>query len=203
MGKTKATNPAKDPQGFGGWDTSDKEFDRQLLVRFPIGAHLPLSNTAYDLIKEKRKFLSEKTGNDIDKIRTEIPIQTLTVQEKQNMERAPIVFPKDRFKGSQATINAKLGQKINQVARKTGTIAKKIKKQVFLGRSLKFWKTAQSLIIHHTPLEFGRTASNHGLEDTMVSLLGRTHGSTESAAQQHLKTLLLINTNPEQNLVFQ
>ena len=111
MGKRKASTPAKDRQGFGGWDTSDEEFDRQLLVRFPIGAHLPLSNTAYDLIKEKRKFLSEKTGNDIVKIRTGIPIRTLTVQEKQNMERAPIAFLKDRFKGPQATINAKLGQK--------------------------------------------------------------------------------------------
>ena len=34
----------------------------------------------------------------------------------------------------------------------------------------------------------------------MVSRLCRTHGSTESAAQHHLKTLLLINTYPEQNL---
>ena len=78
MGKRKATTPAKDPLGFGGWDTSDEEFDRQLLHRFPIGAHLLLSNTAYDLIKEKRKYLSEKTGNDIEKIRTRIPIRTLT-----------------------------------------------------------------------------------------------------------------------------
>ena len=37
----------------------------------------------------------------------------------------------------------------------------------------------------------------------MVSLLCRTQGSTENAAQQPLKTLLLIHTYPEQNLVFQ
>ena len=44
------------------------------------------------------------------------------------MERAPIVFLKDRFKGPQSTINPKLGQKIDQVARKLGNIARNIQK---------------------------------------------------------------------------
>ena len=61
-GKRKATTSAEKPHRFTGWDSSDEEFDRQLLARFPIGAHLHLTNTIYDLIKEKRKFLSQKTG---------------------------------------------------------------------------------------------------------------------------------------------
>ena len=97
------------------------------MARFPIGAHLPLTNTAYDLIKEKRKFLNEKTSHNIEKMKTRIPIRTLTPQEKQKMERAPIVFLKDRFKG----------QKINQVARKSGTIARKIKKPGVFGAQFK------------------------------------------------------------------
>ena len=86
-GKRKATTQVEKPLRPDGWDSSDEEFDRQLLARFPIGAHLPLTNTAYDLIKEKRKFLNEKTGHNIEKRRTRIPIRTLTPQEKQNMER--------------------------------------------------------------------------------------------------------------------
>ena len=128
MRKRKATTPAKDPQGFIGWDTSDEEVDSQLLDRFPISAHLPLSNTAYDLMTKKRKFLNEKTSNDIETIRTRKPIRNLTRQEKQNMERAPIVILKDRFKAPQATMDTKLGQKIDQVERKTGTMARKKKK---------------------------------------------------------------------------
>ena len=54
------------------------------------------------------------------------------------MERAPIVFLKDRFKGPQSTINPKLGQKLNQVARKLGTIARKIKKSDVFGAQFKF-----------------------------------------------------------------
>ena len=53
------------------------------------------------------------------------------------MEREPIVFLKDRFKGPQATINTKLGQKINQVARKSGTIAMKINKPDVFGAQFK------------------------------------------------------------------
>ena len=136
-GQRKATNPVEKPRRADEWDSSDEEFDRQLLARFPIGAHLPLTNTAYDLIKEKRKFLNEKTGHNIEKIKTRIPIQTLTAQEKQKMERVPIVFLKDRFKGPQSTINPKLGQKIDQVARKSGTIARKIKKPGVFGAQFK------------------------------------------------------------------
>ena len=127
-GQRKATTQFEKPLRPDGWDSSDEEFDRQLLARFPIGAHLPLTNTAYDLIKEKRKFLNKKTGHNIEKIRSRIPIRTLTPQQKQKMERAPIVFLKDRFKGPQSTINPKLGPTIEQVARKLGTIARKIKK---------------------------------------------------------------------------
>ena len=53
------------------------------------------------------------------------------------MERAPVVFLKDRFKGPLAKINAKLGQKNNQTARKTGTIARKIKKPGVFGAQFK------------------------------------------------------------------
>ena len=106
-GKRKATTPAEKPHRLSDWDSSDEEFDRQLLARFPIGAHLPLTNTAYDLIKQKQKFLNEKTGKNIERIRTRIPIRTLTAQDRQKMERAPIVFLKDRFKGPQSTINPK------------------------------------------------------------------------------------------------
>ena len=136
-GKRKATTQVEKPLRPDGWDSSDEEFDRQLLARFPIGAHLPLTNTTYDLIKEKRKFLNEKTGHNIEKIKTRIPIHTLTPREKQKMERAPIVFLKDRFKGPQSTINPKLGQKIDQVARKSGTIARKIKKPGVFGAQFK------------------------------------------------------------------
>ena len=66
-GKRKATTPAEEPHRFSGWDSSDEDFDRQLLARFPIGAHLPLTNTAYDLIKEKRKFLSKKQATTLKK----------------------------------------------------------------------------------------------------------------------------------------
>ena len=137
MGKRKATTPVKDPQGLSGWDTSDDEFDRQILERLPIGAHLPFSNTAYNLVREKRKVLNEKTSNDIEKTRTKKPTRTLIKQGKQNMERAPIIFLKDRFKGPQPTINTKLGQKIDQVARKTGTIARKFKKLGVFGKQFK------------------------------------------------------------------
>ena len=66
-GKRKATTQVEKPLRPDGWDSSDEEFDRQLLARFPIGEHLPLTNAAYDLIKEKRKFLNEKTGRNIEK----------------------------------------------------------------------------------------------------------------------------------------
>ena len=117
-GKRKATTPAEKPHRLNEWDSSDEEFDRQLLARFPIGAHLPLTNTAYDLIEEKRKILNKKTGHNIENERTRIPMRTLTAQEKQKMERAPIVFLKDRFKGPQSTINPKLGQKIDRSGQK-------------------------------------------------------------------------------------
>ena len=43
--------------------STDEDYDRQLLKKFPIVAHLPLSNKPYDALKLKRSFLSEKSNN--------------------------------------------------------------------------------------------------------------------------------------------
>ena len=61
---------SKQPLGVTEWDTSDDKFERQLNEKFPIGAHLSLSNIPYDLINEKRKFLKENPKNDIAQLRT-------------------------------------------------------------------------------------------------------------------------------------
>ena len=154
--------PHQQPAGANSWDTSDDEIDRQLMEKFPIGAHLPLSNIPYDLINEKCKFLKENTKNDISQIRTRKTIRTLTNQEKPNIERAPLVLLKDRFKGPQTTINTKLGQKIEQIARKTDNIAKKAKKkQGFSGHNLKSMKMVILLIVHPTTLGFARAENMH------------------------------------------
>ena len=108
-------------------ESSDDEYDEQLLKKFPIGAHLPLSNKPYDALKLKRSFLMEKSNN-LETLRTRKPIRLLTNQEKQNLQRAPLVFLKDRFKGPAHTIDPKTGRRLEQVARKSGTIARKIKK---------------------------------------------------------------------------
>ena len=42
--KTPSATCSKQPFGVNECDTSDDEFDRQLMEIFPIGAHLPLSN---------------------------------------------------------------------------------------------------------------------------------------------------------------
>ena len=65
------------------------------------------------------------------------------------MEWAPIVFLEDRFKGPQATINTKLGQKIDQVARKSGTIARKIKNPGVFGAQIKILENGS--IINYSP----------------------------------------------------
>ena len=96
-------------------DTDDDElFDQALLRKFPIGAHLPLNNIPYDLQKVKRSFLAENPKNDIANIRTRKPIRWLTQQEKQRIERAPLVFLKDRFKGPQNTIDPVLENALNR-----------------------------------------------------------------------------------------
>ena len=128
---TSSTTCSKQPLGATEWDTSDDEFDRQIIEKFPICAHLSLTNIPYNLIKEKCKFLKENPKNYIVQLRTRKPIRTLTKQEKQNIERAPLIFLKDRFKGPQTTISPQLGHKLDQVARKKGTIARKIKKPDF------------------------------------------------------------------------
>ena len=135
---------------------------RQLIAKFPIGAHLPLSNVPYDLINEKRNILKENPKNDNAQLRTRKPIGTLTKQEKQNFERATIIFLNDRFKGTQTTISKQLGHKLDQIARKTGTIARKIKKPGVFGAQLKYWKMVQLLSILPTLRGFGRMVSNHG-----------------------------------------
>ena len=40
-------------------DSSDEEFDRRLLQKFPIGAHLPLSNKPYETRSLQESFLKE------------------------------------------------------------------------------------------------------------------------------------------------
>ena len=115
----------------------DEEFDQALLKKFPIGAHLPLNNIPYDLQKIKRSFLADNPEHVIANIRTRKPIRWLTQQEKQRIERAPLVFLKDRFKGPQDTIDPKLGKRMEQVARKSGTIARKTKKSGVFGHNSK------------------------------------------------------------------
>ena len=108
-------------------ESSDDDYDRQLLKKFPIGAHLPLSNKPYEALKLKRSFLSEKSNN-LKILKTRKPIRRLTNQEKQTLKRAPLIFLKDQFKGTAQTIDPKTGLRLEQVARKSGTIARKIKK---------------------------------------------------------------------------
>ena len=68
-------------------DSSDEEFDRRLLQKFPIGAHLPLSNKPYEIKSLQKSFFKEKT-NDFENLRTRKHIGLLTRQEKQNLQRA-------------------------------------------------------------------------------------------------------------------
>ena len=117
-------------------DSSDEEFDRRLLQKFPIGAHLPLSNKPYEIRSLQESFLKEKS-NDFENLRTRNPIRLLTRQEKQNLQRAPLIFLKDRFKGPAHTINPKTGLRLEQIARKTGTIARKTKNPGTFGAQFK------------------------------------------------------------------
>ena len=106
-------------------ESSDDEYDEQL-KKFPIGAHLPLSNKPYDALKLKRSFLMEKSNN-LETLRTRKPIRSLTNQEKQSLQRAVLVFLKDRFKGPAHTIDPKTRRRLEQVARKSGTNHEKLK----------------------------------------------------------------------------
>ena len=131
-------------------DTDEDElFDQALLRKFPIGAHLPLNNIPYDLQKVKRSFLAENPNYDIANVRTRKPIRWLTQQEKQRIERAPLVFLKDRFKGPQNTIDPVLGKRIEQVARKSGTIARKTKNPGVFGSQFKVIENGS--IINYSP----------------------------------------------------
>ena len=123
-------------------ESSDEEFDRLLLKKFPIGAHLPLSYKPCDLKKLKESFLTEKTNN-FEYLRTRKPIRPRTNQEKQNTKRAPIIFLKDRFKGPAHTINPKAWLRLEHIARKTGTIARKIKIRGNLGHNSELSKMAR------------------------------------------------------------
>ena len=68
-GKSKTTNPShsETPKNQVTLSDTDKddEFDRALMKKFPIGAHLPLENKPYDLQKVKRSFLADNPQNDI------------------------------------------------------------------------------------------------------------------------------------------
>ena len=59
------------------------------------------------------------------------------------------MFLKDRFKCSQTTIDAKVGRKMEQVARKTGTIARKTKKRGVFGAQ--FTILENGAIINYSP----------------------------------------------------
>ena len=59
------------------------------------------------------------------------------------------MFRKDRFKGPQSTINAKLGQKIKHVVRKPGTIARNVKK--LGGFGVQFKTLENGSIVNHSP----------------------------------------------------
>ena len=108
------------------------------MLKFRIGAHLPLKNIPYDMVKVKRSLQADNPKkNDIAKIRTRKPIRWLTAQEKQRLERASLVFLKDRFKGPQNTVNPKLAKHLEQVARKSGTIARETKNPEVFGAQFK------------------------------------------------------------------
>ena len=106
-------------------ESSDEDYDRQLLKKFPLGTHLPLSNKPYDAFKIKRSFLSDKSTN-LENLKTRKPIRPLTNQAKEHLQRTPPIFLKDRFKGPAHTIDPKTGLRLKQVVRKSGTIARKI-----------------------------------------------------------------------------
>ena len=129
-------------------DSSDEEFDRRLLQNFPIGAHLPLSIKPYEIKSLKESFLKEKT-NDFENLRTRKPIRLLTRQEKQTLQRAPLLFLKDRFKGPAHTIDPKTGLRLEQIARKTGTIARKTKNLGTFGAQFKIIENGA--IINYSP----------------------------------------------------
>ena len=48
------------------FESSDEMFDQQLLKKFLKGAHLPLSNKPYELIKLKQAYLNKK--NDLENL---------------------------------------------------------------------------------------------------------------------------------------
>ena len=87
--------------------------------------------------KFKKFFLADNPQNDIADKRTRKPIRWLTKQEKQKLERSPLVFLKDRFKGPQHTIDPKSSKRMEQVARKLGTIARKTRNPVVFGAQFK------------------------------------------------------------------
>ena len=129
-------------------DSSDEEFDRRLLQKVPIGAHLPLSNKPYETRSLQESFLKEKS-NDFENLRTRNPIRLLTRQEKENLRRAPLVFLKDRFKGPAHTINPKTGLRLEQVARKMGTIARKTNNPGTFGAQFKIIE--KGAIMNYSP----------------------------------------------------
>ena len=105
-------------------ESSDEDHDQELLKNFLIVAHLPLSNKPYGLTKLKKKSILSEKSNDLENLTTRKAKRPLTDQEKQQFERVPLIFLRDQFKGPAHTVNPKTGLRLEQVARKTGTIAR-------------------------------------------------------------------------------
>ena len=98
-----------------------------------------------------QKIISKRKVKQPRKLKNAQPIRPLTNQENQNLNRAPLIFLKDRFKGPVLTINLKTGLRFEQVARKLGTNARKVKNQEHLGHNSKLSKMNPYKITPHTP----------------------------------------------------
>ena len=68
---------------------------------------------------------------------------------KTKASKSPTSFLKDRFKGPQTTINLNLGKRIEQVAKKSGTIARKTKNPGVFGAQFKIIENGS--IINYFP----------------------------------------------------
>ena len=106
------------PQGNGNGRKADLNLSQ-------INLYLSQIN---HMISKTKGVISNRKTNNFENLRTRKPIRPLTNQEKQNKKIAPLIFLKDRFRGPAHTINPKTGLRLEQIARKKGTIAKKNQK---------------------------------------------------------------------------
>ena len=67
-------NPPQ-PTDAGDWDITDDKFDRQLKLKFPICAQLPLTNNQFDMKNVQRAFRNEITKHYLSLLRTKKPIK--------------------------------------------------------------------------------------------------------------------------------